>query len=741
MNSRTLIHTNKNFYLTLLVSIVCYTFHYGQVEVPLSKRSEFTLKGDFKFVSNTILGKVNHDDGTQPFDPTMDYNDGGLNNQFQMGFIDIDNDPDTFNSSSADLTLLNPCATIKHVGLYWTAAYADATRENDITAVKIKFPNAQTYTSLDNATVIHDYYTNERSEFKQYSCYKDITSYVTSLSNPQGTYTVANIPASTTASNSDENLGNGLAGGWTMIVIYEDDTATRKRFYVYDGFVNIDTKAAPVEFTFDNFQTIPKGAVHGKLGIIAFEGDKGIKGDRLQMQSNESRSFKGITDGSNPMNNFFNANITENGKNVRTRKPASSNTLGYDADVFDIKNTRNSFIGNNQTQANFRLLTESDGYSVTAVAFSVEIYEPAIHMIKRSRYADNSFVYPNDTVSPDQEIAYSLTIFNDGNDDSQHTLIKDQLPSNVSLVENSIEAPRKIKKSFDPATNTLNFKVPDKLVTMESEPFTIRYKVKVNASCTSINEIEDLFIEDQPVIAEFTGSLNEDIKLSQGYNYINQCKLPDFYSFKLALDITDLKCPNAESLVFRASQQAMKNIAFTPKDLRDDKGSEQTQATGLNPIDIKPSIPAPIASVQSTTELSKTLRDLIALDEIYFEFDKWNITPRAEEELNKIVDLMINSYPNMVIKIETHSDSRGDYKYNLNLSKKRAESIYNYLISNHITANRILSYTGFGESKPLNNCGDGMDCSEDEYKVNRRSNFIIMPPLTTTTATSQNLRR
>ena len=102
---------------------------------------------------------------------------------------------------------------------------------------------------------------------------------------------------------------------------------------------------------------------------------------------------------------------------------------------------------------------------------------------------------------------------------------------------------------------------------------------------------------------------------------------------------------------------------------------------------------------------------------------------------------MINSYPNMVIKIETHSDSRGDYKYNLNLSKKRAESIYNYLISNHITANRILSYTGFGESKPLNNCGDGMDCSEDEYKVNRRSNFIIMPPLTTTSATSQNLRR
>ncbi|WP_378188072.1 OmpA family protein [Aquimarina sp. W85] len=722
-----MISFNKSIF-SLLLLVLCsnFTTSYAQVEVPLSKRTEFTLKGDFQFVSNTILGKVNHDDGSQPFDPNMDYNEGGLNNQFQMGFIDIDKDPTTFNSSSADLILPNPCATIKHVGLYWTAAYADKHRDKDITSIKIKYPNSNTYTTIDNATIIHDYYSNPQSEFKQYSCYKDITADVTSLINPQGTYTVANIPASTTASNNDEDVGNGLAGGWTMIFIYEDATVSRKRFYVYDGFVNIDTKAKPVEFAFKNFQTIPKGAVHGKLGIIAFEGDKGIKGDRFQMYSNESKSFKGITDGSNPMNNFFNANITENGKNVKTRKPASSNTLGYDADVFNIKNVRNNFIGNNQTEATFKLLTESDGYSVTAVAFSVEIYEPAIHMIKQSRYADNSLVHPNDNILPDQEIAYSLTIFNEGNDDSKHTIIKDQLPYNVTLIENSLKLPKKIKKHFDPKTNCLEFKINDKLVTMDSEPFTIHYKIKTNASCNSILEIDDLFIKDLPVTATFTGTLNENIKFSQGYNYINQCKLPDFYSFKLALDITDLNCQNIQDLIAMASQNTSKSNAFLPMDSTDDKGSEQSQATGLNPTDLTPKTSDPVAAEQSTTKTLRTLRDLIQLDEIYFEFDRWNITERAAKELNKIVDLMINTYPEMIIKVETHSDSRGDDTYNLILSKKRAESIYTYLISQNIAKDRILSHTGFGESKPLNNCKDGQNCSEDEYKINRRSNFIIV---------------
>ncbi|WP_299439476.1 OmpA family protein [uncultured Aquimarina sp.] len=714
----------KKVHFSLIIGILYFSCNiYGQVEVPLEKRTEFTIKGDFKFVSNTILGKVSNDDGTDPFNPNKSYNNGGLNNQFRMGFIDIDNDPSTFNSSSADLNIKSGCASIKHVGLYWTASYADEDRKNDITSIKIKYPGAESYTSITNGQVIHDYYNDSKSLFKQYSCYKDITNEVIKLDNPTGTYTVANIPATTSEVNDDATLGNGLAGGWTMVVIYEDNSKPRKRFYVYDGFVNIDSKAKPVEFSFDNFQTIPEGAVHGKIGVISYEGDKGIRGDRFQVMSNETNKYKGITDNTNPMNNFFNANITENGKNVTSRVPASQNTLGYDADLFDIKNPRNSIIGNNQTKSSFRLLTDNDGYSVMAVAFSVEIYEPAIQIIKRSRYTDNSFVFPNDMVEPDQDIIYSLTVSNDGNDDAKNTIIKDILPENVIFSKESIILPsKKIKVTYNKPSRTLSFSVPNKMVKIDSEPFEIRYSIKVNTSCDLLNEMGEVTIVDQPVIAEFNGSLNETKKHSKGYNYMNKCNLPDYYQLKLAIDMSGLNCPNANTNFADRTKELDKNIV----EINTSNRSENTESTGINNNDVVTTERDPKSGLNSNIKLSKTLNDLIKLNEIYFEFDKWDITERAIVELDKVVSLMNEEHPDMIIKIETHSDSRGDTDYNLALSQKRAESIYKYLLSKDISENRILSYVGFGEAKPVNKCEDGEDCSEEEYRKNRRSSFVIM---------------
>ncbi|WP_108868423.1 OmpA family protein [Aquimarina aquimarini] len=719
----------QSFWLFAFIYCFGCSIIYGQVEVPLKKRTELTLKGDFKFVSNTILGKVSNDDGSQIFDPNKSYNNGGLNNQFKMGFIDIDTDQTTFNSSSADLAIDSDCSAIKHVGLYWTAAYADHDRKHDITSIKIKYPGQEEYTSITDGEIIHDYYKDAESMFKQYSCYKDITQDVLRLKSPLGTYTVANIPATTTEINDDQTLGNGLAGGWTMVVIYEDDAKPRKRFYVYDGFVNIDSKAKPVAFSFNNFQTIPNGAVHGKIGVIAYEGDKGIIGDRFQVMSNETNKYKSLADGVNPMNNFFNANITENGKNVTTRVPASQNTLGYDADLFDIKNIRNSIIGNNQTAAKFRLSTNNDGYSVMGVAFSVEIYEPAINIIKRSRYADNNaYIHPNDVLAPKQEITYSLTIYNDGNDNAKNTIIKDVLPKNVVFSEKSLVLPtKKIKVKYDKGSRTLNFIVPNKMVKTDSEPFKISYNVLVDTSCESINVIDDIMIVDQPVSAEFNGTLNETIKYSKGYNHINSCGLPDYYKFKLAIDISEMNCPNASRLASIPKKRM--NSEFTaviPGDIDNLNKSNNTESGGITPGDIVQTNTTPESDLKSDMKLSKTINDLINLNEIYFEFDKWDITNKAEVELDKVVDIMNNDYPNMVIKIETHSDSRGEKNYNLTLSQKRAESIYNYLLSKNISKNRILSYVGFGETRPVNDCKDGQDCSEDQYKKNRRSSFVIM---------------
>ena len=718
----------RSLSLLMVAAFFCGSSMYGQVEVPLEKRAEFTFKGDFKFVSNTILGKVSNDDGTGVFDPNKSYNDGGLNNQFRMGFIDIDNDPSTFNSSSADLIIDTECSTIRHVGLYWTASYADENRTEDITSIKIKYPGQSEYATITDGKIIHDYYNDSEALFKQYSCYKDITEDVLNLKNPLGTYTLANIPATTSEVNDDATLGNGLAGGWTMVVIYEDHAKPRKRFYVYDGFVNIDSKSKPVAFSFNNFQTIPNGAVHGKIGVIAYEGDKGIRGDRFQVMSNETNKYKSLADGTNPMNNFFNANITENGRNVKTRVPASQNTLGYDADLFDIKNVRNSIIGNNQTEAKFRLKTDNDGYSVMAVAFSVDIYEPAIHIIKRSKFTDNNrYIHPEDVLAPKQEITYHLTIHNEGNDDAKNTIIKDVLPKNVIFSEKSLELPKRVKAKFDKNTRTILFTIPNKMVKIDSEPFHISYNVTVDTSCESIETIDDITVVDQPVTAEFNGSLNETIKYSKGYNHINKCDLPDYYQFKLAIDISSLNCPNASSLVAIPKKKLDHDIAqVTPGDFDKTDKSSNTKSGGITPGDIVQSSTPPKTDLEANSKLDKTINDLINLNEIYFEFDKWDITERAELELNKIVELMTKDYPDMVIKIETHSDSRGNHDYNLDLSQKRAESIYNYLVSQNVSRNRILSYVGFGETRPVNDCLDGQDCNEEEYRKNRRSNFVIM---------------
>ena len=720
---------NKNYktlfrYFIVLICFVCSSI-YCQVEVPLSKRTSYTLRGDFKFVSNTILGKVSKDDGTEVFDPNNSYNQGGLNNQFKMGFIDIDDDPSTFNSSSAALQMSSECGIIKHVGLYWTAAYADKNRKYDMTSVKVKFPNQSSYITLSDAEIIHDYYHDKDAIFKQYACYKDITKEVLRLENPNGMYTVANIAATTTEVNDDKDLGNGLAGGWTMIVIYEDLNLPRKRFYVYDGFVNIDARSKPVNFSFDGFQTIPEGDVNGKIGIISYEGDKGIRGDRFQILSHQSNTYKSITDSSNPMNNFFNANITENGRDILTRVPASLNTLGYDADLFNIKNLRNSIIGNNQTVANFRLMTDNDGYSVTAVAFSIEIYEPAIQMVKRSKHPDDSFIFPNDYLAPGQEINYSLRIYNDGNDDAKDTVIKDQLPENVTFAPKSVVLPsKKVKMDYDKKTKVISFRIPNKMVKIDSDPFEISYNVIVNTDFESLNESGEAFVMDHPVIAEFHGTLNNNKKFSRGFNHMNLCNLPDFYRMKLEVDIE--------------GKHTNKVASVPPLDKKQTNGTigiRNSQQAGLNKnhtvSDLKPFAPkmkseTPEAKDVAKIPLNKTINELIDLNEIYFEFDKWDITPKAEIELNRIIALMTAQYPKMIIKIETHSDSRGNDSYNLILSQKRAKSIYEYLTDNKICKTRIVSYEGFGESRPLNHCQDGSDCNESEYRLNRRSNFIIM---------------
>ena len=116
------------------------------------------------------------------------------------------------------------------------------------------------------------------------------------------------------------------------------------------------------------------------------------------------------------------------------------------------------------------------------------------------------------------------------------------------------------------------------------------------------------------------------------------------------------------------------------------------------------------------------LANKVILNPIYFEFDKSNITAKAAFELDKLVELM-NKYKSIVIRAESHTDSRGSDKYNQSLSERRALTTAQYVISKGIDASRITG-VGMGEKMPINDCGSR--CSELEHQMNRRSEFIIL---------------
>ena len=111
------------------------------------------------------------------------------------------------------------------------------------------------------------------------------------------------------------------------------------------------------------------------------------------------------------------------------------------------------------------------------------------------------------------------------------------------------------------------------------------------------------------------------------------------------------------------------------------------------------------------------------IQDIYFDFDKSDITPKAAIELEKILDVL-NQYPNMKIDIRSFTDSRGSFKYNEKLSDRRAKSTVTWLIENKVAADRLTS-KGYGESQLVNKCSDGVKCTEEEHQANRRSEFII----------------
>lgn len=114
---------------------------------------------------------------------------------------------------------------------------------------------------------------------------------------------------------------------------------------------------------------------------------------------------------------------------------------------------------------------------------------------------------------------------------------------------------------------------------------------------------------------------------------------------------------------------------------------------------------------------------IVKTDDINFDYNLWYLRRDTKKAIDKVIQLM-KKHPTMVMEVGTHSDIRGNNRYNLELSQKRASAVRLYFMKNDIEPDRITAI-GYGETKPIIKCKTEADCSEEQHELNRRCEFVI----------------
>jgi uncharacterized repeat protein (TIGR01451 family) len=529
----------KKFFPFYYFFLGAFFYTSAQEAVPFSPRlngGNIEIRGDIIFVGNNTLNRATE---ANPGQANTPYNGTQNNNSLWMEYIDIDSDPSTFSSSSAELNIADPaCSQVRYAGLYWAATYPNersdssqpfngTPRIEDWFNIKFQIPGG-TYVDLTADTaadpvgqeddIIFDGYdyNNINNSFKDspYICYKNVTDLVRSNTNPNGEYTVANVRATKGRRNGSSSAG------WVMVIIYENPNESGKFISTFDGYAGLSGSVGNVDVAVNGFRTLPAPfPVRARVGVGSLEGDRGIRNDRFFIRANSVGSFTNLSTGLNPANNFFNSTITTNGLEVPTRTPYGTNTLGTDLDLFNLNNPNESVLPNDESSATLRFTSTGDGYGAFLATFSVEIIEPNIVLEKRVEDIGGNDI-TGLGVNLGQTLDYVLSFTNLGNDDATGYTIRDVLPVNTSFVSVDLSGAPGVTHSVDAATNAVTFNIPDNLVEIGDPVYTIRLRVTVAENCfdfvdactdlienlgysTYRGDINSAVISDDPSVSDF----------------------------------------------------------------------------------------------------------------------------------------------------------------------------------------------------------------------------------------------
>ena len=493
------------FFLAAFLTATAQTF---------KERYKTTVKGDMIVVGNTVLGTTK----TGNYD-----NKNNTNGDVTQVYVDIDSDNSTFNSSSANVKDPNPggvCPrTVEKAFLYWASSSwgwnKSTTNLNrgKFNQVKFKVGNGN-YNQIMGTQIL--------SSEDAYIYVADVTD---KLTNVAGTYTVADIQAPT-------GKDTGFAGGWTLFIIYKDESKPARNITLFDGYAEVWQAPYP-EIQVSGFTTVPAPLpVNAKIAFAALEGDAPYFGDGLRIRTNKTgssgvqlrpagregaKNFWGIH-----QENFFNSSITnENGENL-DRNPASKNLLGFDAGIFELPNNGNTILGNDTTSATLLPSTNGDVYYPFMFAFNVEVITPQIIMEKRAFDASNNDVTGATNINVGSSIKYQIRFKNTGNDDAKDLYITDILPANLENSISDLRAPAGSAPTFDPISRTLRIKIPDDKIKQGDPEAEISFVVKVTGDCTQFRDACSNVISNQ-AFAKYKGVKNPTERESGSYSNTTAC--------------------------------------------------------------------------------------------------------------------------------------------------------------------------------------------------------------------------
>ncbi|MFK8302858.1 SPOR domain-containing protein [Capnocytophaga stomatis] len=367
-------------YLLLITSIWTMLSVYSYSQTPSQEfniRYETSVRGEMKIIGNNIVNRQDRRNSANvPFDDRS--NKVKMNDELNMQYIDIDDNPDTFSSSSASFSFEDKeNAKVIYAGLYWTATYpyalgvlkgknykAKKSNREFADNVLIKIPSSEKYLSVKGELIFDGIEDSSLEGVAPYVYYADVSQLLTESSMVEGEYTVANIRA------ANGHIAGGVAAGWALVLVYESLESSEKKIITYDGFSIINNK--PKTFNFSGFLTPKENAFHTKVLGAVLEGDFSIAGDKVMIYNPITEVSLDLETETRSPRNFFNSGITENNTFVTSRNPASKNTLGFDIFSFDIPNENQLLIPNGTSSLDLTFTRSADQYYLFLTALQIE---------------------------------------------------------------------------------------------------------------------------------------------------------------------------------------------------------------------------------------------------------------------------------------------------------------------------------------------------------------------------------